>query len=117
MISKQQQKKTVTTIKQEIKIKEIGLQFSAICDFDFLCVGRYNAINEGLYLSLPLALREASADWPNTRVTVIAGSRKSPYFSSGNDLSDFLKSFKKEQGTQNAGFFWTQFWQTAFSTF
>jgi len=59
---------------------------------------RYNAINEGLYLSLPLALREASADWPNTRVTVIAGSRKSPYFSSGNDLSDFLKSFKKEQG-------------------
>jgi len=59
---------------------------------------RFNAINEGLYAALPVALREASADWPHTRVTVIAGSKKSPFFSSGNDLSDFLDTFNKQKG-------------------
>lgn len=60
---------------------------------------RFNAINEGLYLALPEALREASQDWPRTRVTVIAGSKKSPYFSSGNDLSDFLETFKRQKAS------------------
>lgn len=56
---------------------------------------RFNAINNDIYRGLPEALKEAGQDWPNTRVTVLAGSRQSPYFSSGNDLSDFLSMFSR----------------------
>ena len=62
----------------------------------FLC--RHNAINDAVAQALPVALRDASQDWPNTRVTVIAGSKKSPYFGSGNDLADFLETFNTRKG-------------------
>jgi len=59
---------------------------------------RFNAINNDIYRGLPEALRRAGEDWPNTRVTVLTGSRLSPYFSSGNDLSDFLAMFQSGGG-------------------
>ena len=56
---------------------------------------KYNAFNNELYKAFPVALKEAGDDWPRTRVTVLAGSTDSPYYSSGNDLSDFLAMFSQ----------------------
>ena len=54
---------------------------------------RFNALNHSLYKKIPLALKEANSDWPNTKVTVLAGNPGSPWYSSGNDLTDFLAHF------------------------
>jgi len=55
---------------------------------------RFNAFNDDLYQAFPQALKEAGEDWPRTKVTVISGNTKSPWYSSGNDLTDFLNRFK-----------------------
>lgn len=54
---------------------------------------RFNAFNDELYLGLPRALKDAGKDWPKTKVTVLAGNLASPWYSSGNDLKDFLTRF------------------------
>ena len=54
---------------------------------------RFNAFNDELYLGLPRALKDASNDWPKTKVTVLAANLASPWYSSGNDLKDFLTRF------------------------
>ncbi len=51
---------------------------------------RLNAINRSLYAGLPSALYEASED-ADTKIVVITGSGR--FFSSGNDLKDFAKSW------------------------
>ena len=55
---------------------------------------RFNAFNDELYRALPVALKEAGEDWPRTKVTVLTGNTSSPWYSSGNDLTDFLARFK-----------------------
>ena len=54
---------------------------------------RFNAFNDELYKAFPQALKEAGSDWPRTRVTVLTGNLSSPWYSSGNDLTDFLTKF------------------------
>ena len=54
---------------------------------------RFNAFNDELYRAFPRALKEASNDWPRTKVTVLAGNPSSPWYSSGNDLTDFVDHF------------------------
>ena len=54
---------------------------------------RFNAFNDELYRAFPLALKEAGEDWPRTKVTLLTGNTSSPWYSSGNDLTDFLARF------------------------
>ena len=61
---------------------------------------RFNAFNDDLYRALPLALKEAGDDWPRTKVTVLTGNTSSPWYSSGNDLTDFLARFKNATDTK-----------------
>ena len=61
---------------------------------------RFNAFNDDLYRALPLALKEAGEDWPRTKVTVLTGNTSSPWYSSGNDLTDFLARFKNATDTK-----------------
>ena len=55
---------------------------------------RFNAFNDELYRAFPQALKEAGDDWPRTKVTLLTGNTASPWYSSGNDLTDFLARFK-----------------------
>ena len=54
---------------------------------------RFNAFNDELYRAFPQALKDAGNDWPRTKVTLLAGNPSSPWYSSGNDLTDFLANF------------------------
>jgi enoyl-CoA hydratase/carnithine racemase len=54
---------------------------------------RFNAFNDELYRAFPQALQDAGNDWPRTKVTMLTGNTASPWFSSGNDLTDFLSRF------------------------
>ena len=62
---------------------------------------RFNAINSKVYQALPQALKEASNDWPRTRVTVLSGNSSSPWYSSGNDLTEFLTRFSSTTDIKN----------------
>ena len=54
---------------------------------------RFNAFNGELYRAFPQALEDAGNDWPRTKVTMLTGNTASPWYSSGNDLTDFLANF------------------------
>ena len=54
---------------------------------------RFNAFNDELYRAMPQALKDAGNDWPRTKVTMLTGNTASPWYSSGNDLTDFLTNF------------------------
>ncbi len=61
---------------------------------------RFNAFNDELYRALPQALKDAGNDWPRTKVTMLTGNTASPWYSSGNDLTDFLTRFRNTADMQ-----------------
>jgi len=63
---------------------------------------RFNAFNDELYRAFPQALKEAGDDWPRTKVTLLTGNTASPWYSSGNDLTDFLARFKNASNMKQA---------------